>query len=147
MVKLWKLQLRVMERQRLLVNLSRCCQENLAFWRETEEKEGAGDWDRNCILLSKGRQSGQNLLRNIEKLVEDKDPEVTAVWEEIKQDLQDEVDEVEVMEFGDYFENLNKLSESAVKIVKSVLCSLQVVERPTGQDQEEAEALRYRDRG
>merc|ERR1719391_884780 len=57
-VKLWKVQLRVMERQRLLENLLRCCQENLSFWTVTEAKEDAGVWDRSCNVLEKGRLAG-----------------------------------------------------------------------------------------
>ena len=142
-VKLWKVQLRVMERQRLLENLLRCCQENLSFWTVTEGKEEAGVWDRNCNVLKKGRLAGLNLLQTFEKIIQVKDPELTGVWQEMKEGLRDKVGEVQVMEFADYFQNLNQLAESADKIMRTVWCSLPVVERPTRQDMLEAEALRY----
>ena len=142
-VKLWKVQLRVMERQRLLENMLRSCQENLAFWTETEGKEETGVWDRNCNVLQKGRLAGLNLLQTFEKIIQAKDPDLTGVWQKMKEGLQDKVGEVQVMEFADYFQNLNQLAESADKIIRTVWCSLPVVERPTKQDLLEAEALRY----
>jgi len=64
-VKVWKLQVKVMERERQLEQMMRYVQEEISIWRKIDRERET--WDRNILKLDKGTLDAENVLWQFEK--------------------------------------------------------------------------------
>ena len=133
-VKLWKIQLKVMERQRLLERLIRFCQRRLSEWQVIENTRDQRD--QNKMKLEKQGQAIQALQHRLSKFeiehLENND--VEADRETFKKNVQ-ELITVMLEEKG---ENLKETVERELTLIELLKKVLHQTEQEIQRDQEES---------